>query len=185
MAESGHNVLYTIGHSNHTIENFIGLLKQYEIEVVADVRSAPYSRYCPQFNRDILAARLEAAGVRYMFFGKELGGRPDDPSCYENGRVNFQLVAERKEFREGLQRLLAEGSKYRVALMCAEKDPLECHRTILVCRSLKGESIQIEHILGDGGVEDRCDTERRLVKTLKIEPMLFETVKSEADAKGR
>jgi uncharacterized protein (DUF488 family) len=179
MTESGHNILYTIGHSNHTIEKFVDLLKQHKIEVVADVRSAPYSRYCPQFNKDILAARLEAAGVGYMFLGKELGGRPDDPCCYENGRVNFQLVAERKEFREGLQRLLAEALKYRVAIMCAEKDPLDCHRTILVCRSLKGESIQIKHILGDGGIEDHCDTERRLIRVLKIEPMLFGPVKPE------
>ncbi len=185
MAESGHNILYTIGHSNHTIENFIDLLKRYEIEVVADVRSAPYSRYCPQFNKDILAAGLEAAGVRYIFFGKELGARPDDSSCYENGRVNFGLIAERKEFKEGLQRLLTESSKERVAIMCAEKDPINCHRTILVCGSLKGENIQIKHILEDGGIEDHCDTERRLVKTLKIEPMLFEIRKSEADAKRR
>jgi len=173
MTESGHNILYTVGHSNHTIEHFVDLLKRYEIEVVADVRSAPYSRYCPQFNRDVLAVRLEAAGVRYIFFGRELGARPDDSSCYENGRANFQFVAEREEFREGLQKLLAEGLKYRVAIMCAEKDPLECHRTILVCRSLKGESIQIKHILGDGSIEDHCDAERRLIKALKIEPMLF------------
>ena len=184
MAESGNNILYTIGHSNHTIEDFIDLLKRYEIKVVADVRSAPYSRYCPQFNKDVLAARLEAAGVGYIFFGKELGGRPNDSSCYENGRVNFGFIAERKEFREGLQRLLAESSKERVAIMCAEKDPLDCHRTILVCRSLKGESIQIKHILGDGGIEDHSDTERRLVKALKIEPMLFEIRKSGTDAKG-
>ena len=184
MAESGNNILYTIGHSNHTIEKFVDLLKQHKIEVVADVRSAPYSRYCPQFNKDILAARLEAAGVGYMFLGKELGGRPDDSSCYENGRVNFGLIAERKEFREGLQKLLAKGSKYRVAIMCAEKDPLDCHRAILVCGSLKGESIRIKHILGDGGIEDHCDTERRLIRALKIEPMLFRTGKSEANAKG-
>ena len=185
MAGSGRNILYTIGHSNHTIEKFIDLLKQHKIEVVADVRSAPYSRYCPQFNKDVLAARLEAAGVGYMFFGRELGARPDDSSCYENGRVSFSLIAERKEFREGLQRLLAENLIYRVALMCAEKDPLECHRTILVCRSLKGESIRIKHILGDGSIEDHCDTERRLIRALKIEPVLFEIGKSEANAKGR
>jgi uncharacterized protein (DUF488 family) len=95
--------------------------------------------------------------------------------------VDFRLVAERKEFREGLQKLLAEASKYRVVIMCAEKDPLECHRTILVCRSLKGKGIQIKHILEDGSIEDHCDTERRLVKTLKIEPMLFGPVKTETD----
>lgn len=181
MTESGHNILYTIGHSNHTIENFVDLLKRYEIEVVADVRSAPYSRYCPQFNKDVLAARLEAAGVGYMFFGGELGARPDDSLCYENGRVNLQLVAERKEFRDGLRKLLTESSRCCVALMCAEKDPLECHRTILVCRFLKGDGFRIKHILGDGSIEDHCEAERRLVKMLKIEPTLFESSNKERD----
>lgn len=181
MVESKSNILYTIGHSNHKIEDFISLLKRHKVTCIADVRSAPYSRYCPQFNKDALAAALGAAGVAYMFLGKELGGRPSDSSCYEDGCVNFQRVAEREEFKQGIERLVAEASKHNIALMCAEKDPLQCHRTILISRYLKEHNIHIKHILEDGSIEDNRDAERRLIKTLKIEPTLFEPAKSEAD----
>ena len=181
MVESKSNILYTIGHSNHKIEDFISLLKRYEVTCVADVRSAPYSRYCPQFNKDVLAAALEAAGIAYMFLGKELGGRPDDPSCYEEGCVNFQRIAEREEFKQGLERLLADTSKHRIALMCAEKDPLQCHRTILVSRHLKKHNIHTKHILADGSIEEHIEAERRLVRMLKAEPALFESTKKETE----
>lgn len=175
MAESK-SILYTIGHSNHKMEDFISLLKRYGVNCVADVRSAPYSRYCPQFNKDALAA-----GVAYVFMGKELGGRPSDSSCYEEGCVNFQRVAEREEFKRGIERLVADVSKFRIALMCAEKDPLECHRTILVSRRLEKYNIQIKHILADGSIEEHTEAERRLVGMLKEEPVLFGAVKDEAE----
>ena len=181
MVEPKCNILYTIGHSNHTIENFIALLKRYGVTCIADVRSAPYSRYCPQFNKGALAASLQAAGITYMFLGKELGARPDDPCCYEGGFVNFQQIAEREEFKRGIERLLADISKYRIALMCAEKEPLECHRSILICRHLKGHNLCIRHILQDGNVEDHTEAERRLVKMLKVEPTLFEPPKKETE----
>ena len=181
MTESKCNTLYTIGHSNHTIEDFIGLLKRHGVTAVVDVRSAPYSRYCPQFNKDILAIDLQAADIAYIFLGKELGAHPDDPSCYESGRVSFQRIAKSKKFKQGLQRLLADTSKYRIALACTEKDPLKCHRTILVCRHLKGHSLCIKHILEDGSTEDHLDAERRLVRMLEIEPTLFEPTKTETD----
>jgi len=181
MVESKSNILYTIGHSNHKIEDFIILLKRYEVTCIADVRSAPHSRYCPQFNKDALAAALEAAGIAYMFLGKELGGRPDDLSRHEKSCVNLQHIAETEEFKGGLQRLIAATSEHRVALMCAEKEPLECHRTILVCRHLKGHNFCIRHILQDGSIEDHINAERRLVKMLKIEPTLFEPSNTERD----
>lgn len=180
MAESK-DILYTIGHSNHTTEDFIGLLKQHKINCVADVRSAPYSRYCPQFNKDSLAAALEAADIAYMFLGRELGGRPNDSSCYEDGCVNFQRVAEREEFKRGIKYLLEDVSKQRIALMCAEKDPLQCHRTILISRHLKKHNIHTKHILADGSVEEHMDAERRLVKMLKAEPTLFEPKEKETE----
>jgi len=181
MTKSKCGILYTIGHSNHTIEDFIGLLKRHKVTAVVDIRSSPYSRYCPQFNKDILAAVLQAANIAYIFSGKELGGRPKDPSCYEGGCASFQRIAESKEFKHGLQRLLYETSKYCIVLMCKEKEPLECHRTILVCRYLKEHNLCIKHILEDGNIEEHPDAERRLVKMLKIEPMLFETRKTETD----
>ena len=181
MAESK-NILYTIGHSNHKIEDFINLLKRYGVNCVADVRSAPYSRYCPQFNKDTIAAALQAAGVAYVFLGKELGGRPDDPACYEDGCLNFRRVAERQEFKRGIERLLADIPKHHIALMCAEKDPLECHRTILVSRHLKKHSIQIKHILADGSIEEHSETERRLVGMFKPESILFESTETIEEA---
>lgn len=180
MVESKSNILYTIGHSNHTIENFIALLKRYGVTCIADVRSAPYSRYCPQFNKDTLAASLQAAGITYMFLGKELGARPDDSSCYEGGFVNFQQIAKREEFKRGLERLFVDIPKYRIALMCAEKDPLQCHRTILIARYLR-EDFCIKHILADGNIEGHIEAERRLVRILKVEPTLFESTKKETE----
>jgi len=169
----GEKVIYTIGHSDHTIERFISLLKQHGITAIADVRSAPYSRYHHQFNKDALAASLEKEGIAYVFLGKELGARPDDPACYENGQVDFSRVAERKEFKSGLERVLKGDEKYRIALMCAEKEPLDCHRTILVCYRLKRLGISIKHILADGTLENHQDTESRLLKLTNCEQNLF------------
>jgi uncharacterized protein (DUF488 family) len=167
--------IYTIGHSDHTVERFVTLLKQHLITAVADVRSAPYSRIHPQFNKDDLASSLEKEGIKYVFLGKELGARPDDPSCYENGQVDFGLVAKRKEFKSGLERVLKGGDKYRIALMCAEKEPLDCHRTILVCHNLmKLTGIIIKHVLANGTLENHLDTEARLIKLTNSEHNLFD-----------
>lgn len=181
MVESKCDILYTIGHSNHTIENFIALLKRYGVTCIADVRSAPYSCYCPQFNKDTLAVDLQAAGITYIFLGRELGARPDDLSCYEEGCVNFQHITKSEEFKRGVERLLAGTSRCRIALMCAEKDPLQCHRTILVARHIKRHNLCIKHILADGNIEDHIEAEHRLVRMLKVEPTLFESTKKETD----
>jgi len=181
MVESKSNILYTIGHSNHKIEDFISLLKRHGVTCVADVRSAPYSRRCPQFNRKSLILALQDANIEYMYLGKELGARRVDGYSYDTDRVSFEHIAETEEFRDGLRRLIAATSKHQVALMCAEKEPLECHRSILVCRHLKGHNLCIRHILQDGSVEDHLSAERRLVKILKIEPTLFEPSDTERD----
>ena len=181
MSETTNNILYTVGHSNHTIEFFIDLLQRHKINIIVDVRSVPYSRYCTQFNKKNLSVVLEAANIHYIFFGKELGARPEDPACYEGGCVNFKCILKRKEFINGLKRLLECVGKYHVAMMCSEKEPLDCHRTILLCRTLRQYNIGIKHILEDGRVEDHNDTERRLVKILKIKPTLFEAEKTESD----
>jgi len=181
MTKEECDILYTIGHSNHKIEDFISLLKRHEVTCVADVRSAPYSRHSPQFNRESLALALQTANIEYMYLGKELGARRDDGYSYDRGCVSFEHIAETEEFKAGLHRLIAAVSGHRIALMCAEKEPLECHRSILLCRHLKGHNLCIRHILQDGSIEDHCDTERRLVKMLKIEPTLFETSNTEHD----
>lgn len=181
MTESNRLVLYTIGHSNYDLERFIDLLKMHQITAVADVRSSPFSQYCPHFNRESLSNSLESAGIRYVYLGKELGARQDDLPYCPSGHVSFENMAERPEFKRGLDRLYEGMEKFRIAIMCSEKEPLVCHRTILVCRNLKRYGISIKHILEDGGVEDHQDAERRLVKMMKIEPNLFEQEITEAD----
>ena len=166
-------VVYTIGHSDHSIEKFVSLLKQNGITAIADVRSAPYSRFHPQFNKDALTAFLKKEGIAYVFLGKELGARPGDPLCYDNGQVDFNRVSKREEFKSGLERVLKGDEKYRVALMCAEKEPLDCHRTILVCHNLKFQEVSIKHILSDGTLEDHQDSESRLLKLTNCEQDLF------------
>src|SRR5450432_3803767 len=140
--------VYTIGHSNHPPEHFISLLALHGITSVCDVRSKPYSRFNPQFNHDALRKILPEAGVEYLFLGKELGARSGDPSCYENGRVRYGLLARTELFQQGLARVQDVISKaFRVALLCAEKEPIECHRTILVARHLTALGIDAQHIL--------------------------------------
>lgn len=167
------NKLFTIGHSTHTVDQFLGLLKKHGITAVCDVRSMPYSQHNPQFNRESLKEVLNARGISYVFLGKELGARSDNPACYINGKVQYNYLAEEPAFREGLRRVKKGMQSFQVALMCAEKDPLTCHRTILVCRELRAESIEIVHILADGSLETNPDAEKRLMNMLRIKPDMF------------
>ena len=125
------DTVFTIGHSTHPQERFIGLLLKHGITAVCDVRSKPYSRMNPQFNREDLEEALLAQGIAYRFLGKELGARSDDPDCYVGGKVQYDRLAGTELFKQGLKRVI-RGLKedFRIALMCAEKEPLECHRTI-------------------------------------------------------
>ena len=162
--------LFTIGHSVHTVEEFIELLKRHAIKALCDIRSSPYSRYAPQFNRESLKEDVLKHGIAYIYLGGELGPRSSDPSCYENGKVQYKRLAEKEIFQQGLNRLRKGMETHRIALMCAEKDPLTCHRMLLVCRNLRGEDIRIRHILEDGSLEDNLDVEQRLMRLLKIDP---------------
>ena len=173
--------IYTIGHSNHQINDFINLLRRHSITAVADVRSSPFSKHNPQFNRDALVDALKREGIAYVFLGMELGARPDDSTCFDNGSANFTKMAERPIFKQGIERLLKGMEKYRVAMLCAEKEPIDCHRTILVCRHLRKSGFTIKHILADGSVENHQATEHRLVKALGVEPILFDAMLSDAD----
>ena len=174
MNEPGSQVIYTIGHSNHPNERLVDLLHQHGVSALADVRSVPYSGHWPQFNKEVLASSLAAAGIAYVFLGRELGARREEPGCYENGRVSFHEVVKQPLFQEGIRRLLEGTKTHRVALMCAEKAPLDCHRMVLVCRCLKSMGVEVRHILEDGCIESQEEAEARLVKRLVIEPTLFE-----------
>lgn len=152
-----------MGHSNHPIEKFIGLLAANGITAIADVRSQPFSRRNPQFNKDRLAAELGERGIAYVFLGKELGARSEDPACYEEGRVQYPRLAATPGFKAGIERVLLGAQKYRLALMCAEKEPLDCHRTLLVSRALDKLGVSIAHILADASVEPQEKTMARLI----------------------
>jgi len=143
----------TIGHSTHALEAFVALLQRHDVTAVADVRSAPYSRFNPQFNREPLAEALDSEAIRYVFLGNALGGRSDDPACYEDGRILYDRVAATMSFRSGLARVVQGTAKYRIALMCAEKEPLHCHRTLLVARALDEQGVDVAHIHADGALE--------------------------------
>ncbi len=162
-------MIHTIGHSNHPLEQFLALLSRHGITALADVRSTPYSRFNPQFRREKLQKSLASAGVRYVFLGAELGARTGDASCYDaEGRVSYEKLAATPAFQRGLQRLQAGMQEFRVAIMCAEREPLECHRTILVARELERVGVQVKHILADGSVESHSAAIQRLAGTLKI-----------------
>jgi uncharacterized protein (DUF488 family) len=156
--------LFTIGHSNLSIEAFVLLLQQHGITAVADVRSHPFSRYLPHFNKSEIKASLSSVGIQYVFLGKELGARPEDLSCYDtSGKALYDRIAATSLFSAGIQRLLKGAANYKICLMCAEKDPITCHRTILVCHNLKIFNLQINHLLSDGNLESHQDLEARLL----------------------
>ena len=125
----------------------VGPGRSVRSELLADVRSTPYSRFNPQFRRDALAASLSQNGIEYLFLGEELGARSKDRACYEQGRVSYRKLADTELFRQGIERLLVAAKTHTTAIMCAEKDPLDCHRTILVARALQARGESIAHIL--------------------------------------
>ena len=161
-------VVLTIGHSTHPLEAFVALLQRHAVTALADVRSTPYSRFNPHFNRKSLDRDMNARGIAYLFLGRALGGRPEDRSCYENGQVRYDRVARTALFREGIERVVRRAQDNRIALMCAEKEPLDCHRTILVGRSLVERGVAVAHILADGRLEPHDDTMDRLLDSMKL-----------------
>ena len=163
------NPVFTVGHSNHSLEEFLSLLRRHHVGEIADVRSSPYSRYVSHFNHDILRETLEQHGIGYMFLGGELGGRPTDRSCYDaDGRVQYDRLANTDLFDDGVNRIIRCADDCSVALMCTEKEPLECHRTLLVGRTLADRGLVIEHILADGSLENHDATMDRLIDLSKL-----------------
>ncbi len=156
--------LFTIGHSNHSSEKFIALLEEHGITALADVRSMPYSRYLPHFNKPDLQVLLPQSEIRYVFLGAQLGARPDNPDCYVEGKALYEKIAATDAFQQGLERLLNGAKDHRIALMCAEKDPLTCHRAILICQYLVDFNLEIGHIHSNGELEYHEDLEERMLK---------------------
>jgi uncharacterized protein (DUF488 family) len=166
--------LYTVGHSNHTIEHFLALLRRHRVETVADVRSRPYSRFVPHFGKERLARLLEDAGIGYLFLGQELGGKPHrDVSSH--ARLDYRARIGEPSFQRGIRTLLDAVAERRVTLMCRERDALDCHRLHLICRYLRPIDLDVRHILPNGDAEVQQATERRLLeRTAKAQLGLFD-----------
>ncbi|QQQ77646.1 DUF488 domain-containing protein [Saccharothrix sp. 6-C] len=168
--------VFTIGHSTHELDDWTKMLRQHEVTAVADVRSVPVSRFTPQFNQGSVKRGLHDVGIKYAFLGRELGARTDDLSCYVDGRVQYDRLAKTPGFVSGVDRLLGGARTERIAIMCAEGEPLDCHRTILVARVLTERGVRIDHIHGDGRVESHAEAMERLMGMFGLaEADLFRT----------
>lgn len=145
--------IYTIGYGKRGIDELIATLKEHGIDFLVDVRSTPYSKFKPEFSKDALAAALQRHGIRYVFMGDLLGGRPDDEECYVNGKVDYERLKVTEPFRRGIGRLRSAWEKeLRVCVMCSEGRPEECHRSKLIGEVLEAEDIPVRHIDADGNV---------------------------------
>jgi uncharacterized protein (DUF488 family) len=158
------NPLFTIGHSNLEIADFLAVLAAHGVRTLCDVRSRPASFRFPQFNREPLESALASAGVRYEFFGETLGGRPADPRVYrEDGLVDYAARRRAPDFAAGIERALALSQTGVIALMCAEEDPLQCHRFLMICPALLEQGINPVHIRRGGAIESQSEAEDRLL----------------------
>lgn len=145
--------VFTVGHSVQPVADLLALLRAHDIDAVADVRSTPYSRRNPQYNRENLARALRPADIRYVWLGDGLGARPDDPACYVDGSASYARIAETPAFRAAIDRVIEGAARWRIALMCAEKDPAHCHRAGLVAPALVARGVTVRHILADATLE--------------------------------
>jgi uncharacterized protein (DUF488 family) len=151
---TSHKTIFTIGHSNQSLESFLKLLRDNNIEVLVDVRSIPRSNYATQFDHDSLKHTVIGAGIKYLYLGKEIGGKPANPNFYDiAGYVSYDLIAKSPDFIRGITRLHEGIKKYRVAIMCSEENPIECHRRLLIGKILANQGIEELHIRADGRVQ--------------------------------
>ena len=160
------NTIFTIGHSQHNIEHFISLLRMYDINCVIDVRSTPYSKYAETFNRERINEELSRNGIRYFFMGEYFGARQSKKELYtQDGYLDFERVQKEPTFIKGIQNvMLGIEQGNRVALMCTEKDPMDCHRAIMVSKSFADNGVSIHHILEDGSIQTQEELENRMLE---------------------
>ncbi|MGH9564229.1 MAG: DUF488 family protein [Terracidiphilus sp.] len=169
------SIVFTVGHSSHSWEQFADLLTSQKIDVIADTRSAPYSRFAPQFDREILQKKLVECGIRYVFLGGELGGRQADPAYYDGkGHVIYGRMKASPVFAAGIERLERGMREFRVTLLCGEEDPAHCHRRLLVGRVLAEHGHELLHIRADGRLQTDKEVTAESGKPLVSEqPALF------------
>jgi uncharacterized protein (DUF488 family) len=178
---------FSIGHSNIPAERFIAMQRSAGVTAIADVRSTPVSRFCPWFSAKNLAPLLANEGIGYAAYGVELGGRPNDPALYRDGIADYEAMARQADFRAGLDRLVGAAAQSRgkgsilgrICVMCSEREPLECHRCLLVTRALAARGLNVGHILHDGTIESHAVTEQRLLALDAAGEDLFVTGQSE------
>lgn len=165
MENSGDNSVYTVGHSNMELKTFFKLLKMYEIEVLIDVRSVPYSKHVPQFNKGNLQSCLEGAGIEYFYLGNKIGGKPPDERYYKDGKIQYHLIEETEPFKEGILRVLELAASRKTVLMCSEENPYMCHRHHLIGQNLLERKVNMFHLRSDGTVEMACmeDVQLKLI----------------------
>ena len=163
------NPIHTVGHSDLSAESLVGMLKRQGIIQVIDVRSTPYSRHVPQFNRENIRATLERNSTGYTHMGDVLGGRPQDDRLYDrDGRANYGLIAQEKTFQDAIRQVEQMSENSQIALMCTEADPLRCHRTLLVSQELAGRGADIIHLMRDGQQENHQEAMEKLLAVWKL-----------------
>jgi uncharacterized protein (DUF488 family) len=155
--------LFTIGHSNHPIDHFVALLRGADVTALADVRSQPFSRRSPWFSAGTLGERLATEGIAYVPLGDALGGRPRDPALLHDGVPDYAAMAATPEFRAGIDRVIEGTRRFRVCLMCAERDPLACHRCLLVAPAFAERGLRVGHVLADGSIVAHAEIEQSLL----------------------
>ncbi len=162
MDAAQERTVFTIGHSNHTPDAFLTLLKRHRIDLVVDVRSRPYSRFAPHFHIKRIQRALRGADVEYLFLGKELGGMPEEDEFYDKaGFVLYHSVARSERFQLGIARLEETVPNHRGAIMCGEENPMECHRRLLIGKILTDRGIHLKHIRGDGRLQTEQELEQK------------------------
>jgi uncharacterized protein (DUF488 family) len=167
------NIIYTIGYASFSQDEFISVLMKYKVNALVDVRSSPYSKFKPEFNKNELQQKLKESGIYYIFLGDCCGARIDDLSCYSDGKVDFSLVAKTSSFQDGIQRIRKGAQEYVIAIMCAEKDPITCHRMILICKELASSDFEIIHIIEKNVYEKHSEAEQRLLVLHKLDQAEF------------
>jgi uncharacterized protein (DUF488 family) len=151
----------TIGHSNHSLDRFLALLRQHDVEVLVDARSKPVSRF-PQFTRRALERAVVASSISYLFMGDSLGGRPGPRECYDaDGNLDHDRVEVQDFYQRGIEQLLDGIARFRVCVLCAEEDPSRCHRRLLITRTLVRRGVGVRHIRGTGAIETEDDLRSR------------------------
>lgn len=158
-------MLFTIGYTHHSHEEFLELLRANKITYLLDVRSTPYSQFTSQFNKDVIADFLKKNGINYNHMGKFFGARPLDKSLYtEQGYLDFEKARASENFKKGLENVtLGLNKGYNIVLMCTEKDPFDCHRAIMVARGFDLSGIEVSHILPDGKIITQSELNNRLL----------------------